>query len=43
MNDLSCYCAKEIKKPNIEKLAQNAVRLTNSYASAATCTPSRFS
>ncbi|MGQ1927862.1 sulfatase family protein [Ornithobacterium rhinotracheale] len=43
INDLSCYGAKEIKTPNIDKLAQNGVRFTNAYAAAATCTPSRFS
>ncbi|WP_406629938.1 sulfatase-like hydrolase/transferase, partial [Ornithobacterium rhinotracheale] len=39
INDLSCYGAKEIKTPNIDKLAQNGVRFTNAYAAAATCTP----
>ncbi len=41
--DLSCYGAKAVKTPNIDKLAQGGVRFTDGHCSAATCTPSRFS
>ncbi|MDR6844676.1 arylsulfatase [Flavobacterium granuli] len=41
--DLSCYGATKIKTPNIDKLAAQGVRMTNAHATAATCTPSRYS
>ena len=40
--DLSCYGATRLKTPNIDKLANGGVRFTNSYATSATCTPSRY-
>ncbi|MFW5753379.1 MAG: sulfatase family protein [Marinilabiliaceae bacterium] len=40
--DLSCY-GGEIPTPNIDALANSGLMLTNAYATAATCTPSRFS
>ncbi len=41
--DLSCYGAKSIKTPNIDKLAKQGTRFTRSYSTSATCTPSRYS
>lgn len=41
--DLSCYGATKIKTPNIDKLSQQGLRFTDSHATSATCTPSRYS
>lgn len=41
--DLSCYGAKSIKTPNIDKLAKQGTRFTRGYSTSATCTPSRYS
>jgi len=41
--DLSCYGAKEIKTPNLDRMANEGVRFTNFYAPAGVCTPSRAS
>lgn len=41
--DLSVYGAEAIDTPNLDKLAANGVRFTAAYASASTCTPSRYS
>ncbi|MFT4154830.1 sulfatase family protein [Parafilimonas sp.] len=41
--DVSCYGATKIHTPNIDKLAAQGIRFTNGHASAATCTPSRYS
>lgn len=41
--DLSCYGAREIQTPNIDKLASEGIRFTNGYCTASTCTPTRFS
>jgi len=41
--DLSCYGATGIPSPNLDRLAADGIRFTNGYASAATCTPSRYS
>jgi arylsulfatase A-like enzyme len=40
--DVSCYGAKKIKTPNIDKLASQGLRFTNAHSSSATCTPSRY-
>ncbi|MHC4546232.1 MAG: sulfatase-like hydrolase/transferase [Planctomycetota bacterium] len=40
--DASCYDhPKEVNTPNIDRLAGNGVRLTNAYASAYVCAPTR--
>ncbi len=39
--DLGCYGSKAISTPNIDKLAQNGVRMTDYYACNAVCAPSR--
>jgi len=41
--DLSCYGAVGVETPNIDRLAQNGLKFTDSHSSAATCTPSRYS
>lgn len=41
--DVGAYGAEKIDTPNIDSLAQNGVRFTDAYASASTCTPSRYS
>jgi len=41
--DVSCYGAKSITTPNVDRLASKGVRFTNAHASSATCTPSRYS
>jgi arylsulfatase A-like enzyme len=39
--DLGCYGSKSIKSPNIDRLAAQGVRLTDSYAAACVCSPTR--
>jgi arylsulfatase A-like enzyme len=41
--DLSCYGAKAVNTPNIDRLAQEGLLFRNAYATSATCTPSRYS
>ncbi len=41
--DLSCYGATSIQTPAIDQLAMEGMRFTSGYASASTCTPTRFS
>lgn len=41
--DLGCYGAEGIPTPNLDQMASEGVRFTNFYATAATCTPSRYS
>ncbi len=41
--DVSCYGAKAIHTPAIDRLASEGVRFTSGYCSASTCTPTRFS
>jgi len=41
--DLNCYGASGIPTPNLDRLAEEGLRFTNTYATAATCTPSRYS
>ncbi|NDV61485.1 arylsulfatase [Puniceicoccales bacterium CK1056] len=41
--DLGCYGASGIPTPNLDKMAQEGQRFNNAYATAATCTPSRYS
>lgn len=40
--DLSCYGARRVRTPNLDRLAGAGVRFTNVHASSATCTPSRY-
>ena len=39
--DLGCYGASDIKTPNLDRLAQQGVRLTDFYANGPVCTPTR--
>ena len=39
--DLGCYGSPEIQTPNLDKLAEEGVRLTNFYVASSACTPSR--
>lgn len=41
--DVSAYGATDFKTPNIDRLATDGVRFTSGYASASTCTPTRYS
>lgn len=41
--DVSAYGATEIKTPAIDALAEDGILFKNAYATAATCTPSRYS
>ncbi len=40
--DLGCYGATKIKTPNVDNLAKQGLRFTNTHATSATCTPSRY-
>jgi len=40
-SDLGCFGSKTIKTPNIDRMAREGVRLTNFYAAAPICTPTR--
>ncbi len=40
--DVGAYGATELKTPNIDKLAEEGMRFTDSHASSSTCTPSRY-
>ena len=39
--DLACYGHPVIKTPNIDHFAKQGIRLTNCYAAAPNCSPSR--
>ncbi len=41
--DIGCYGATTIPTPNIDRLAAEGIRFRQGYATAATCTPSRYS
>ncbi len=41
--DVGCYGASDIPTPNIDRLATDGLRFNQGYATAATCTPSRYS
>jgi arylsulfatase A len=41
--DIGCYGAEAIDTPNIDALAEQGIRFTAGYATASTCTPSRYS
>lgn len=40
--DLGCYGSIKIKTPNIDKLAENGIRLTDAHSPSAVCTPTRY-
>jgi arylsulfatase A len=39
--DLACYGSKQIRSPGIDRLAREGVRLTDCYANAPICSPTR--
>ena len=41
--DLGCYGATAVDTPNLDMLAERGIRFTSAYATASTCTPSRYS
>lgn len=41
--DLGCYGSTQIKTPNLDALARDGMRFTDAHASAAVCTPTRYS
>lgn len=41
--DLSCYGAKDIQTPQIDKLDQQGIKFTRAYANSTVCSPSRAS
>lgn len=41
--DVGCYGATRVPTPNIDRLSAEGLRFTQGYATAATCTPSRYS
>ncbi len=41
--DLQCYGARNVRTPNVDRLAGTGVRFTNAHAVASTSTPSRYS
>ncbi len=41
--DVSCYGAKKLQTPNVDRIAREGLRFTDAHAAAATCTPSRYS
>lgn len=41
--DLGCYGGTKIKTPNLDALARGGMRFTDAHASAAVCTPTRYS
>jgi arylsulfatase A-like enzyme len=43
IGDVSAYKMGKLSTPNIDTIANEGIKFTNGYATAATCTPSRFS
>ena len=41
--DVSCYGARRVQTPNIDRLAREGLRFTDAHCSSSTCTPSRYS
>jgi len=41
--DVSCYGAKRVSTPNIDRFAKQGLRFTNAHCTSATSTPSRYS
>ncbi len=40
--DVSCYGAKSVTTPNVDRLAREGLRFTDAHTASATCTPSRY-
>ena len=41
--DLGCYGATRVNTPHVDRLAREGIRFTNAHATAAVCTPTRYS
>jgi arylsulfatase A-like enzyme len=41
--DVACYGAKGVATPNVDRLCREGLKFTDAHASAATCTPTRYS
>jgi len=41
--DLGCYGASNLPTPNLDRMAKEGIQFNQTYATAATCTPSRYS
>lgn len=41
--DLCCYGATRVRTPNLDRIAREGVRFTDAHATAAVCTPTRYS
>src|SRR4051794_988016 len=41
--DFSCYGAKLVSTPNVDRLAKQGRRFTDAHSPASTCTPTRYS
>src|SRR5262245_18804265 len=39
--DLGCYGSTEVRTPHLDRLAKEGVRMTDAYANAAVCSPTR--
>src|SRR5438046_3918812 len=39
--DVGCYGAKDIRTPNVDRLAREGVRMTDFYANGPVCSPTR--
>ncbi len=42
-NDFACYGNPNVKTPNIDRIADNGIKFTNTYLTASSCSPSRNS
>lgn len=42
-DDFGCYGNKQVKTPNIDRIAKDGLRFTNAYLTSSSCSPSRSS
>src|SRR4051812_29147741 len=42
-DDLGCYGNKDVRTPNIDRIAREGLRFTNFYLTTSSCSPSRTS
>jgi len=40
--DVSCYGARRLRTPNVDRLAEEGLRFTDAHSASASCTPSRY-
>ena len=40
--DFSCYGTKQVKTPNVDRLASEGLRFTDAHATGSVCTPTRY-